>query len=219
MSQQMQSRTARFFDRYSQDFEAIYGNDNRLFDQAVNRLFRQAMVMRYEETLRSCSPIEGCSVLDVGCGPGHYSVALAQRGASRVVGVDFAENMVSLAAARAQRQGVADRCEFSVADFLTHPFDTTFDYVVVMGFMDYMREPERVIERVAQLCTRKAVFSFPADGGILAWQRKLRYRRRCDLFMYRHEQIHQLMSRIGAPFSIKRLSRDFFVTLEPKARS
>jgi len=46
----------------------------------------------------------------------------------------------------------------------------------------------------------------------------LRYRNRCDLFLYRHEQIHSLLSRIGAAFSIESIGRDFFVTLEP-ARS
>ena len=40
----------------------------------------------------------------------------------------------------------------------------------------------------------------------------------CDLFLYRHEQIHNLLSRTGAAFSIESIGRDFFVTLEP-ARS
>lgn len=216
MNEQVHNRTARFFDRYSEDFDAIYGKDNRLFDQAVNRLFRQAMLVRYQKTLAGCQPIEGCSVLDVGCGPGHYGVALAQQGAAHVLGIDFADGMVTLAENRARNAGVAERCRFVNGDFLTYPLQSKFDYVIVMGFMDYVKEPQRVVDRVLELTGRRAFFSFPADGGILAWQRKLRYRSRCELFMYRSEQIRQIMERTGAPFSIESIGRDFFVTLQAR---
>jgi 2-polyprenyl-3-methyl-5-hydroxy-6-metoxy-1,4-benzoquinol methylase len=211
------SRASRFFDRYAVDFDAIYGNDNRALDRVINRLFRRAMVVRYQKTLAGCQPVEGRSVLDVGCGPGHYSVALAKGGASKVVGLDFAGAMLTIAKRLAEAQGVAHRCSFELGDFLTHPLTGKFDHVIVMGFMDYVREPERVVDRVLDLVTRRAFFSFPADGGVLAWQRKLRYRKRCDLYMYGEEQIHRLMSRTGAPFSVERIGRDFFVTLDPKS--
>ena len=83
-------RTAEFFDAYARDFNAIYGNENTLVNAVVNKLFRKSMVVRYERTLAGCSPIEGKTVIDIGCGPGHYGVALAARGAARVLGVDFA---------------------------------------------------------------------------------------------------------------------------------
>jgi SAM-dependent methyltransferase len=212
-----ESRASRFFDRYAVDFDAIYGNDNRAFDKIINRLFRRAMVVRYQKTLAGCQPVEGRSVLDIGCGPGHYSVALAKGGASSVVGLDFAPRMLAIANQLSEAQGVARRCSFELGDFLTHPLPGKFDYAIVMGFMDYVKEPERVVDRVLDLVTRRAFFSFPADGGILAWQRKLRYRTRCDLFLYGEEQIHRLMSRTRAPFAVERIGRDFFVTLEPKS--
>ena len=37
--------------------------------------------------------------------------------------------------------------------------------------------------------------------------------------MYRYEQINELMTRSGVPFTIKRLSRDFFVTMDASGRS
>jgi ubiquinone/menaquinone biosynthesis C-methylase UbiE len=208
------AQTAKFFDDYAKDFNAIYGNENTLLNAVVNRVFRKSMVIRYERTLAGCAPIEGKSVIDIGCGPGHYAVALAGKGAARVLGVDFAPGMIEIARARAARAGVGDRCSFTLGDFLTATGDETFDYAVVMGFMDYIEDPRALIEKVLRVCRGKAFFSFPADGGPLAWQRRWRYRKRCALFLYTEPQIRKLVA--GLPVrssSIEMISRDYFVTL------
>jgi ubiquinone/menaquinone biosynthesis C-methylase UbiE len=207
-------RTAAFFDAYAHDFNAIYGNENTLLNAVVNRVFRKSMVLRYERTLAGCNPIEGKTVIDIGCGPGHYSVALATRRAARVLGVDFAPGMIDIARKRAEREGVTDRCTFEVGDFLAVSSDEKFDYAIVMGFMDYIEDPRALIEKVLRVCRGKAFFSFPADGGPLAWQRKLRYRSRCPLYMYTESQIRNLI--YGFPLkssALEPIDRDYFVTL------
>jgi len=206
-------RTQTFFHQYANDFDAIYGNQNRLLDRAINHLFRKSMRLRFEKSIAGCHPIEGKSVLDVGCGPGHYSITLAQRGASRVVGIDFAEGMLQLATDHARQAGVGDRCRFMVADFYTYAPQELFDYVIVMGFMDYMPEPENMVAKVLSLTKNKAFFSFPVAGGLLGWQRKLRYRQRCELYMYTRDDIERLFAPLGfGQIKIRRIARDFFVT-------
>jgi ubiquinone/menaquinone biosynthesis C-methylase UbiE len=207
----METRTAEFFDQYASDFSAIYGNDNTPLNAVVNRLFRKSMVLRYERTLAGCDPIEGKSVIDIGCGPGHYAVALAARGAARVVGVDFASGMIDLAKKRAERAGVADRCTFTLGDFLEVTGDEKFDYAVVMG---YIEDPKALMQKVLRVCRGKAFFSFPADGGLLAWQRRKRYKSRCALYLYTEPQIRSIVSSLGVKTStVEPISRDFFVTL------
>jgi ubiquinone/menaquinone biosynthesis C-methylase UbiE len=98
-------RTQTFFHQYANDFDAIYGNQNGLIDSVINRIFRKSMRLRYEKSIEGCEPVQGKSVLDVGCGPGHYSITVAQRGASRVVGIDFADGMLKLATDHAQKVG------------------------------------------------------------------------------------------------------------------
>lgn len=208
-------RTSRFFDSYAADFSSIYGGSAGLPGRLISRLFRRSMMLRFLRTLEGCRPIEGRSVLDVGCGPGHYSVELARRGAGRVVGIDFAPGMIALAAGRAEAAGVGAVCQFVCADFATHPLEGPFDYVVVMGFMDYVGDPAAVIGRVLSLTAGRAFFSFPADGGFLAWQRKIRYRHRCDLFLYRRRRLEDLFREAGAGgVSVDRIARDFFVTVD-----
>jgi 2-polyprenyl-3-methyl-5-hydroxy-6-metoxy-1,4-benzoquinol methylase len=208
-------RTQTFFHQYANDFDAIYGNQNGVFDSVINRLFRKSMRLRYEKSIEGCEPVQGKSVLDVGCGPGHYSITLAQRGAPRVVGIDFADGMLQLATEHARQVGVSDRCKFMVADFFTYQPQEIFDFVIAMGFMDYMPDAEKVVAKVLSLTRNKAFFSFPVAGGVLGWQRQLRYKKRCDLFLYTENQLKQLFAKFpDVRATIEPISRDFFVTLE-----
>lgn len=205
---------SEFFHSYSADFDAIYGGKNTFLNRLVNRFFRKSMRLRYVKTIEGCSPIEGKTVIDIGCGPGHYGITLAKRGAKRVVGLDFAEGMLELARKRAAEAGVADRCEFVMGDFRQYAPPVPFDYAIVMGFMDYIADPRDVVEKVRSMTRCKAFFSFPAAGGFLAWQRKLRYRKRCDLFMYTESQVRDLFSGLNHHgIDVERIKRDFFVTV------
>lgn len=208
-----QDQTAEFFDRYAQGFSAIYGTDNGLFNRVVNRFFRQSMKERYLSTLEGCHPIKDRSVLDVGCGPGHYSVELARRGAGRVLGLDFADGMLSIAREQAQRAGVSGVCTFERGDFLERQFSEKFDYVILMGFMDYMKDPGAVVRKALSVTGSKAFFSFPLDGGFLAWQRSVRYKMKCDLYLYNESRVRSLFDGLsGVRIETKNLKRDLFVT-------
>jgi 2-polyprenyl-3-methyl-5-hydroxy-6-metoxy-1,4-benzoquinol methylase len=208
------TRTEQFFHSYAHDFNAIYGNSNTFVNRWVNRYLRASMRLRYEKTIAGCFPIEGKTVLDIGCGPGHYSVALAKNGAARVYGIDFADEMIAIAARNAATAGLNGRCQFARHDFLTDPIEGKYDYSIVMGFMDYMADPRKTIERVLSVTKGKAFFSFPAEGGILAWQRKLRYKQRCPLYLYTRTQLDQLFSGLrAAHVNCEQIARDYFVTV------
>jgi len=208
---------AEFFDSYAQDFNAIYGNKNTLINNIINRLFRKSMRERFLKSVEGCDPIEGRSVIDIGCGPGHYAVSLAARGAGHVCGIDFAESMIDLAKKNAERAGVADRCRFVLGDFMSFEADRMYDYSIAMGFMDYVEHPGKLVERVASITANKAFFSFPSDSGFLAWQRRVRYKKRCDLFMYNAGSLYRLFAPLKCKnVRIERISRDYFVTLTVK---
>ena len=117
------NKTSEFFDAYAHDFDAIYGSDRGLKTKLLNRLFRASMRLRYRKTIEGCRPYQGRSVLDIGCGPGHYGVALARAGIAEVWGIDFAPAMIDLARRKAAAAGVNDRCRFIQGDFLDHTFD------------------------------------------------------------------------------------------------
>ncbi|MEZ4451469.1 MAG: class I SAM-dependent methyltransferase [Nannocystaceae bacterium] len=207
-------RTREFFHGYAGDFNAIYGNSNTPVNALVNRWFRRSMRLRFERTLAGIDA-PGATILDVGCGPGHYSVELARRSAAKVIGVDFAEGMIDLARDQARAAGVEARCEFEVADVHALAYPEPFDYVIVMGFMDYVEAPRPLIEKIAAMTHKRAFFSFPTAHGLLAWQRKLRYRRRCPLYLYTRRRLEALCDDVpGMRATIDPIDRDYFVTLE-----
>lgn len=207
-------KTNEFFDRYATDFSDIYGNQNSLWSSLLNRYFRESMQARFRLTLDQCDFTKGNSVLDVGCGPGHYSIALAQKGFNSVSGIDFSASMIKLAEEKATKANLSDKCSFLHANFDDFKSPHTFDYTVLMGFMDYAPDPVAVIQRALSLTNRKSFFSFPDSRGFLAWLRRIRYKKRCDLYMYDADEIRKLFESAGYPdIILKKISRDYFVTV------
>lgn len=208
-----ESRVSEFFSGYAERFDAIYGNRDTLLNRLINRFLRRSMRLRFERTLAGCAPAAGKTILDVGCGPGHYGIALAGAGAASVLGLDVAPRMVALAREHAQRAGVVDRCRFVEQDVMALPAGQRFDHVIVMGVMDYVPDAPAFVAKVLDLTAHSAFFSFPAAGGFLAWQRKLRYRRRCPLYLYADADVRRAFEgacafRVG----VERLARDWLVT-------
>jgi 2-polyprenyl-3-methyl-5-hydroxy-6-metoxy-1,4-benzoquinol methylase len=203
-----------FFHKYSCDFDAIYGNRHNFVQAFINRYLRKDMRLRFEKTVADCQPVQDKTVLDIGCGPGHYSVLLAKQGAARVHGVDFAPNMIAISQQKARAAGVEDRCVFEIADFMRFDEQNPYDFCILMGFMDYIADPVTVVAKAARLCKNKAFFSFPKEGGLLAWQRKIRYRNRCPLYLYTRDQIEGILKKAGCKkYKIELIYRDYFVTV------
>jgi 2-polyprenyl-3-methyl-5-hydroxy-6-metoxy-1,4-benzoquinol methylase len=74
--------------------------------------------------------LAGKTVLDLGGGPGHYSVAMARRGA-KVTWYDVSRNYLSIARKKAAQVGLDDRIEFSLGylDEAPQHLRQRFDFV------------------------------------------------------------------------------------------
>ena len=210
------SKVEQFFDNYANDFDAIYGTNQSLINQLLNPILRKSMRTRYEKTLAYCQPMEGKTALDIGCGPGHYSIALAKNGAKKIIGIDFSKEMIKIAKANASLSQVSEKCQFIVEDVYNYSSDK-FNYSIVMGVMDYIRDTEKMVEKVISLTKEKAFFSFPNSKGLLAIQRRIRYIKRCPLYMYNRKQLTTLFDKFSPhEYKIEKISRDYFVSLSIK---
>lgn len=100
--------------------------------------------------------IGGLAGLDIGCGEGHNTRLLADRGA-RMTGIDIAERFVEHASAEeaAKPKGI----EYGVASAVDLPFsDARFDFAT--GFMSFMDIPETE-------CVLREAYRVTKPGGFL----------------------------------------------------
>lgn len=191
----------RYFDRVPKQWDTLYSDENRLM-YLINNLLRKGLYERYRLTFEHSGDLSGARVLDVGCGTGRYSIECAKRGASRVVGMDFAPAMIDFSKKIARQMNVADKCEFICDDFLAHQFDESFDIVLMLGLFDYICDAEPVFKKVAAMTPRRFLASFPRYTLIWGTQRLIRYYwiKKCPIYNYTVEQLERLYYEAQFPY-------------------
>ncbi|TXG78443.1 MAG: class I SAM-dependent methyltransferase [Thermomicrobiales bacterium] len=88
-------------------------------------------------------------ILDFGCGEGAQSIALAQAGARRVVGVDTNRETLRKAVSELDRLGLASKVEF-ISDLPSGMHDV-FDLVISQNSMEHFPDPVDVLQRMRAL--------------------------------------------------------------------
>jgi 2-polyprenyl-3-methyl-5-hydroxy-6-metoxy-1,4-benzoquinol methylase len=172
-----------FWDNYSKDFDAIYTHDKSEFQNKIDRFFREDMYQRFEFTIKQSRPVMNKSILDVGCGSGIYSLALAREGAGKVIGIDYSQKMIELANKRLNEEQLHDNCEFHVKDIMNYDPQMTFDISIAMGLFDYIEDPLPVMEIMRNLTRERMILSFPRMYSWRAPIRKMRLMTK-DLAVY-----------------------------------
>lgn len=192
------AQVGEYFDKASVIFDTFYDDQRSPLMRWVDRNFRHDMYERFERTFAAITPLDGKSVLDVGCGSGPFAVECARRGAKRVVGLDLAEGMLDLARQRAEKMGFGEVCTFVQGQFPDDVPQETFDHCIVMGVMDYIPDTAAFLRALADCTRRSAALSFPSNHWFRGPLRVVRYRlKRCPLWLYRREQVAELMQANG----------------------
>ncbi|MES2889068.1 MAG: bifunctional 2-polyprenyl-6-hydroxyphenol methylase/3-demethylubiquinol 3-O-methyltransferase UbiG [Pseudomonadota bacterium] len=96
------------------------------------------------------SSLRGKKALDIGCGGGILSEAMAQRGAE-VTGIDLAERPLQAARLHAQGQALALHYALSSAEDWAAAHPTAFDVVTCMEMLEHVPQPEEVVAACARL--------------------------------------------------------------------
>jgi SAM-dependent methyltransferase len=105
-----------------------------------------------EALIELCHIAQDKYVLDVGCGAGVTPCYIAKKYGCRVVGVDINERMVERSKERAQREKVADKVEFRVADAQDLPFeDALFDAVITESVTSFPEDKQRAVNEYVRV--------------------------------------------------------------------
>ena len=140
---------------------------NHLLSGNTDRRWRRHVVRRLRADLT-----EGARALDVACGTGDLSLALAAAGRARVVGLDFCRPMLEIAARKAAAAPAG--IPFVEGDALNLPFaEASFDVVTIAfglrnlaSVEDGLRELRRVLKPGGRVCILE--FSRPVVPGFRA---------------------------------------------------
>lgn len=134
----------------------------------VHSLWRDQAWRRYAVKQAFIKPTD--HVLDVACGTGDLTHAIAKSGAARVVGLDYTQEMLDCAAVKRERLPVRlrDHVEYLRGDAQELPFeDGSFDAVTIAFGIRNVGNPEQAVQefrRVLKPGGRLVILEFGTPG-------------------------------------------------------
>jgi len=113
----------------------------------------QMRLLRSIVIRRALALVQEGQAADIGCGPGHLVIELAQRAPGlQLTGIDLAEGMLAKAAANARQAGVDQRVTFRKGDASQLPFeDASLDLALSTLSLHHWRRPVIVLNEVARV--------------------------------------------------------------------
>ncbi|MCD4823075.1 MAG: class I SAM-dependent methyltransferase [Phycisphaerae bacterium] len=207
MEQTHKEKVKSYWTHIANEWDDLYESKTSL-GRWFNRVFRKAIFMRVEEALKACLDNSCKTVLDIGCGSGRPACVMAKSAVEQITGIDVATSMIGLANKLAQENGLADKCQFMVADFSETSYEKTFDAVIALGVLDYVDDSVAFLTKMRTSAKKIIFFSAPKPTLVRSPLRKIRYTfRKCPITFYTRAKLDKVMKGAGFHrFDIKPLT-------------
>jgi ubiquinone/menaquinone biosynthesis C-methylase UbiE len=155
----------RVYDRRSRERVLSHeGLDDPEVAQAFNQIatLPQMGLMRWFVVRQAVAMKRSGQAADLGCGPGHLAIELAQAAPDlQVTGIDLSHEMLAKAEQYARRSGLEERVAFKKGDVAQIPFpDDSLDLVVSTLSLHHWSHPVGVLDEIDRVLRRPE----PAEG-------------------------------------------------------
>jgi len=123
--------------------------------------------------LKLVKPKRGQSILDIGCGTGHFSFWFHSLGLN-AIGIDISPDMLRVARDMAKIRKTMD-IKFIKEDAYNLPFlDDSFDLVVLITTLEFLSQPEKALSEAFRVCRGKIFLGVLSKWSLLSFKRKLK---------------------------------------------
>jgi 2-polyprenyl-6-hydroxyphenyl methylase/3-demethylubiquinone-9 3-methyltransferase len=146
----MQRNDQKIYQKYAQ---SIWKGTNKF-----ERLLASQVHPRLEYFDRVTADWNGVATLDLGCGCGFMSEALARRGA-QIIGIDPSANLLEVACVHAKSQGLKITYREGVGEAIPLPTNSV-DRVVCVDVLEHVQDVGKVIAEVRRVLRPCGIFFF-----------------------------------------------------------
>ncbi len=194
-----ENKVKNYFEDIAQEFDNIYDNEGTLITKITNKLFRKSLYERIPISLEECGDIKDKTIIDIGCGSGRLCYLLAKENASKVVGVDYSQQMIDIAKEFVKKKDLEEKIQFECVDFFVkYETKEKFDISIALGVFDYLQNPEKFLDKIKRVTKEKIIVSYPAKYAFQAPIRKVwLYSRKCPVFFYTEPQLQRIYENAG----------------------
>ena len=133
-------------------FASAANHWDRLYQEATldGRIYQDRMAIALQLIDQLHLP-HTARLLEIGCGAGYATVALARRG-YRIDALDSVPTMIEIACKRIAESGTADKVRLGRADVRRLPMpDGSFDLVLALGVIPWLDDPAAAVREMARV--------------------------------------------------------------------
>jgi 2-polyprenyl-3-methyl-5-hydroxy-6-metoxy-1,4-benzoquinol methylase len=126
---------------------------------------RQAVALKYVDGLSLPKTVR---VLEIGCGAGLMTAALAKRG-FLVEAIDHSQAMVDLTIQHAEQTGIANQINVCTGDIHELSYENqTFDLIIALGVIPWLHDFQKALAEIARVITSSGYIVLTMDNALRA---------------------------------------------------
>ena len=172
----------RMFDKVDVDenylTQNVYGNLWKdLNDDYINNESKNVLLNIFEKNNQSIDLIKNKSVLDMGCGSGRFTIALAQLGAQMVTGIDLGKTGISVGRKISEKLNLKN-IKFLEGNVTSLPFENdSFDFVFSKGVLHHTGNLNKGLDEYHRVLKKGGNgFLYLYGSGGLFWNSRIKMR-------------------------------------------